>query len=63
MSDVVMPASIPESETVPENATDTGVAERMTSYRRDREQVERGILPLATSVDGYSFEFRPRCTA
>jgi len=58
MSDVVMPASIPESETVPENATDTGVAERMTSYRRDREQVERGILPLATSVDGYSFEFQ-----
>jgi DNA helicase HerA-like ATPase len=34
------------------------LADRMTSYRRLREQIERGIAPLATSVDGLSFEFQ-----
>lgn len=31
---------------------------RMAAYRDDREQIERSILPLATSVDGVSFEFQ-----
>ncbi|MFD1504646.1 ATP-binding protein [Georgenia yuyongxinii] len=31
------------------------VRERLESYRRTREQVERSILPRATSVDGYAF--------
>lgn len=31
------------------------LAERVAAYRRAREQVERGILPLATSVDGATF--------
>jgi hypothetical protein len=57
MSDVVLPPTVPETEAVPE-ATDTGVAQRMASYRRAREQIERSILPLATSVDGYAFEFQ-----
>ena len=52
MSDAVMPSSPPESE------PDAGVTERVTSYRRVREQVERSILPLATSVDGYAFGFQ-----
>ena len=34
------------------------VAERLADYRRVREQIERDILPLATSVDGLSFEFQ-----
>lgn len=31
------------------------LADRLALYRRSREQVERSILPLATSVDGTSF--------
>ena len=31
---------------------------RMAAYREVREQIERSILPLATSVDGVSFEFQ-----
>ena len=52
MSDAVMASSPPESD------PDAGVTERVTSYRRVREQVERSILPLATSVDGYAFGFQ-----
>jgi hypothetical protein len=37
---------------------DTDVAERLAAYRRTREQVERSILPLATSIDGVNFEFQ-----
>ena len=52
MSDVLMP---PPSQDHPAHP---GVAERVTSYRRIREEIERGILPLATSVDGVAFEFQ-----
>ena len=41
MSDVLMP---PPSQDHPAHP---GVAERVTSYRRIREEIERGILPLA----------------
>jgi uncharacterized protein len=34
------------------------VATRIAGYRAVREQVERSILPLATSVDGLSFELQ-----
>ncbi len=34
------------------------MAERLADYRHVREQIEREILPLATSVDGLSFEFQ-----
>lgn len=39
---------------------DTGMdlSERMATYRRVREEMERGILPLATSVDGVAFDFQ-----
>jgi hypothetical protein len=52
MSDVVMPSPAPDS------MADAQVAERMTAYRRVRQQVERSVLPLATSVDGVAFEFQ-----
>jgi len=39
------------------DATD-GLADRIASYRDTRERLERGILPLATSVDGVTFEFQ-----
>ena len=48
MSDVTNPAA---------GAPD-GLAERMTSYRATREHIERHTLPLATSVDGVTFEFQ-----
>ena len=34
------------------------LGEQMASYRTSRERLERGILPLATSVDGVTFEFQ-----
>jgi len=34
-----------------------GLAERIASYRSTREYIERETLPLATSVDGVTFEF------
>jgi hypothetical protein len=37
---------------------DARLAERTADYRRLREQIERGIAPLATSVDGLSFELQ-----
>jgi hypothetical protein len=52
MSDVVMPPPAPDS------VADAAVAEQLTSYRRVRQQVERSILPLATSVDGVAFDFQ-----
>lgn len=41
-----------------EDPFDTAVAERIAAYRRTREQVERSVLPLATSIDGVTFEFQ-----
>jgi hypothetical protein len=35
-----------------------GLAEQVASYRSTRERLERGILPVATSVDGVTFEFQ-----
>jgi len=37
---------------------DAELDRRVTSYRRTREQVERTILPLATSVEGARFTFQ-----
>ncbi|MGH3459285.1 helicase HerA domain-containing protein [Aeromicrobium sp.] len=34
------------------------LAEQVASYRSTRERLERGTLPLATSVDGVTFEFQ-----
>lgn len=34
------------------------LSDRLGAYRRAREQVERNILPLATSVDAATFEFQ-----
>jgi hypothetical protein len=42
--------------TTPEPEDD--LAGRLTRYRRVREQIERHILPLATSVDGSGFELQ-----
>ena len=35
-----------------------GLAEQIASYRSTREHIERETLPLATSVDGVTFEFQ-----
>jgi hypothetical protein len=45
------------SRTSDSDATEA-LAERLRTYRQLREQIERNILPLATSVDGRSFEFQ-----
>jgi uncharacterized protein len=37
---------------------DARLAGLISDYRRLREQIERGVLPLATSVDGFTFEFQ-----
>lgn len=42
----------------PDATAGTGLAERLVGYRQVRERIERAILPLATSVDGVSFEFQ-----
>jgi len=34
------------------------LGERLSTYRHVRKEIERGILALATSVDGLSFEFQ-----
>jgi hypothetical protein len=39
-------------------AVDAQVAEGTASYRRVREQIEPAIAPLATSVDGFSFDLQ-----
>ncbi len=35
--------------------SDTALADQITRYRHVREEIERNVLPLATSVDGRSF--------
>ncbi|NUS50415.1 MAG: hypothetical protein HOQ22_05155 [Nocardioidaceae bacterium] len=34
------------------------VSQRLSAYRRTREELERNVLPLATSVDGTAFGFQ-----
>jgi uncharacterized protein len=36
----------------------TAVSERLQAYRAQREELERSILPLATSLDGRQFSFQ-----
>jgi hypothetical protein len=38
-----------------DTAIDRQLGERLSTYRRAREHIERSILPVATSVDGFSF--------
>lgn len=40
------------------DAFEIEMQERLAGYRRVREAIERAILPLATSIDGSSFEFQ-----
>ena len=47
------PASIAEEVTPAESLTDL-----VDNYRRTRGELERNILPLATSVDGRQFTFQ-----
>jgi uncharacterized protein len=49
-------ARVPVSRGAGEQAVDQRVADRLLDYRRVREQIERSILPLATSVDGRTFD-------
>lgn len=42
----------------PETPVETDLTERLTTYRQVREEIERRILPISTSVDGVSFEFQ-----
>ncbi len=51
MVETSMPTGAPE--TVREE-----LAERLAGYRLVREEIERSILPVATSVDGVAFEFQ-----
>lgn len=37
---------------------ESDLVEQKATYRRHREQIERSILSLATSVDGVSFELQ-----
>jgi hypothetical protein len=46
------------SVTAQEQARERDVARRIADYRHVREMVEREILPLATSVDGRTFELQ-----
>ena len=46
------------SATAQEQTLESDVVRRIADYRHVREQVERDILPLATSVDGRSFELQ-----
>jgi len=50
MSDMSPPSSGPDVEST--------LAERLVRYRTARAEIERAILPLATSVDGLEFEFQ-----
>ena len=52
-----MSATVADHSERMSDATD-GLAERMASYRATREHIERQTLPLATSVDGVTFEFQ-----
>ena len=45
-----------------ENVAPTGLlTDVVDDYRRLRDELERSVLPLATSVDGASSHFKPRC--
>jgi hypothetical protein len=44
--------------TNPVGGAPADLATQMASYRATREHIERGTLPLATSVDGVTFEFQ-----
>ena len=46
------------STSVDRGAAEQPLAARMESYRSVREQIERSVLSLATSLDGRSFEFQ-----
>src|SRR5690625_4168966 len=37
---------------------DTALSQRIAAYRQAREQIERSLLPLATSVEGTRFTFQ-----
>ena len=37
---------------------ESGLQERITAYRSVREAIERSVQPLATSIDGRSFDFQ-----
>src|SRR5690625_4041383 len=37
---------------------DTALSHRIAAYRQAREQIERSLLPLATSVEGTRFTFQ-----
>src|SRR4029450_2230356 len=52
------------SEGLPGSAAEPGtlagsLTDRVDEYRRTRGEVERGVLPLATSVDGRQSPLRP----
>ncbi len=51
-------SEVPNTSGGPSSSIDPGLVEQMATYRSTRDQIERSILPLATSVDGYSFEFQ-----
>ncbi|HEX6871127.1 MAG TPA: ATP-binding protein [Micromonosporaceae bacterium] len=40
----------------PDRAWQSEFNDRLANYRRTREQIERAVLPLATSIDGTTFE-------
>ena len=42
----------------PDPSVDTALAEGLADYRSLREQIERNVLPQATSVDGVLFDFQ-----
>lgn len=43
---------------VPAEVPDDGLADQVARYRDTRERIERAALPLATSVDGRTFELQ-----
>jgi len=51
-------AQVPTAAIAPVDVAEPELAERLAGYRRVREGIERNILPLATSVDGFGFEFQ-----
>ena len=51
-------SEIPMTRPAPDVTVDAEVARLLATHRRLREQIERNVLALATSVDGSSFEFQ-----
>lgn len=47
-----------DSVSTADKALEPALSARLATYRHLREQIERNILPLATSVDGMAFEFQ-----